>query len=269
MPPVFRQGHDQSRCQDPTRHHPVRGDVGPEPRASSASSILDLAAERRASSFLLRFVRSSSHPCRPTRSVRPRPGQTADSRYPAPPRFALRLPSVGSGKMLLTDICNRRTTRALVNRSTTERTAFAAPTPQSSRPPRTRNRSPELETNVRPALRRTVLRQSDPGWLALDGAWPASARHDTVFHLARLSKDVVSGCPLGRPPQRSVVVSDGAARLTSDASCRPRDLRFYPETRGPEPAPSPTRQRERFRSVRDAFDRQVLPGERFRALHFR
>lgn len=136
MPPVFRQGHDQSRCQDPTRHHPVRGDVGPEPRASSASSILDLAVERRASSFLLRFVRSPSHPCRPTRSVRPRPGRTADPRYPAPPRFALRLPSVGSGKMLLTDICNRRTTRALVNRSITERTAFAAPTPQSSRPPR-------------------------------------------------------------------------------------------------------------------------------------
>jgi hypothetical protein len=210
MPPVFRQGHDQSRCQDPTRHHPVRGDVEPEPRASSASSILDLAVERRASSFLLRFVRSPSHPCRPTRSVRPRPGRTADPRYPAPPRFALRLPSVGSGKMLLTDICNRRTTRALVNRSITERTAFAAPTPQSSRPSRTRNRSPELETNVHPALRRTVLRQSDPGW-------PHARRRGTSFSPSPhgvpprlLSKDAVSGCPLGCPPHRSVVLSDDA-----------------------------------------------------------
>jgi hypothetical protein len=265
----FVRCHDQSRCQDPTRHHPVRGDVGPEPRASSASSILDLAAERRASSFLLRFVRSSSHPCRPTRSVRPRPGRTADSRYPAPPRFALRLPSVGSGKMLLTDICNRRTTRALVNRSTTERTAFAAPTPQSSRPPRTRNRSSELETNF-------VLRCAGP---SCDNPTPVGSRLTArgqlqpvttrCFHLALLSKNVVSGCPLGLPPQRSVVFSDGAARLASDTSWRPRDLRFYPETRGPEPAPSPTRQSERLRSVRDAFDRQMLPGERFRALHFR
>jgi hypothetical protein len=176
MPPVFRQGHDQSRCQDPTRYHPVRGDVEPEPRASSASSILDLAVERRASSFLLRFVRSPSHPCRPTRSVRPRPGRTADPRYPAPPRFALRLPSVGSGKMLLTDICNRRTTRALVNRSIYRAHGFRRadpavlpPVAHSEPKPRARNErsscvAPDRLATIRPRLasRSTAQDQLQP-----------------------------------------------------------------------------------------------------------
>jgi hypothetical protein len=44
----------QPRRQDPTRHQLVRASAGPEPRAPSVSSILDLAAERRVSRSLLR-----------------------------------------------------------------------------------------------------------------------------------------------------------------------------------------------------------------------
>lgn len=52
--PDFRREYLEPRCQDPTRHRPVRADAGHEPRAPSVSSILDLAAERRVPRSLLR-----------------------------------------------------------------------------------------------------------------------------------------------------------------------------------------------------------------------
>jgi len=98
MPPVFRQGHDQSRHQDPARCHLVRSDTGREPRTSSVGSILDLAAERRVSRSLLRSRKAP-------RTLSPEPRDSASSRgraqgpcYPALPRFASRLPSVELGE---------------------------------------------------------------------------------------------------------------------------------------------------------------------------
>jgi hypothetical protein len=78
---------DCPTCQDPARHHPVRGDAGHEPRAPSIGSILDLAAERRSSRSLLRFATSSSHPF--ARSVRFRPSSSGTGRRSVLPRVSL------------------------------------------------------------------------------------------------------------------------------------------------------------------------------------
>jgi hypothetical protein len=69
-----------------------------------------------------------------------------------------------SGKMLLTDLCNRLTIRAPVNRSITERTTCVVPTPQALPLAGGSKPKPRIPTSVRPAWRRTILRQSDPGW---------------------------------------------------------------------------------------------------------
>jgi len=130
MPPVFRQGHDQPPCQDPARCHPVRGDAGPSPGRlpSVRSSTLRPSGEPRDPSYVRATLLA---PFRPDPSTRPRPrGRAKGPCYPAPPRFASRLASWSLGKMLLTDFCNRLTTRAPVNRSTTEHATFAASTSQ-------------------------------------------------------------------------------------------------------------------------------------------
>lgn len=224
MPPVFRQGHDQSRCQDPTRHHPVRGDVGPEPRASSASSILDLAAERRVSRSLLRS-RDLLAPLLPDSfdSSSSRTRRRLALSHSALVCLSARLGSVG--KMLLTDLCNRLTIRALVNRSITEHTTCVVPTPQAlplvvpgAETPNANERSscvaPDRLSTIRPRLVSRLTARSQLQPVATRCAVSSSLESET------------SGRPCGCPPHRSVVFSDEAVRPTSDVPCRPRRFRF-------------------------------------------
>lgn len=94
------------------------------------------------------------------------PSSSGTRRRPALSRAASARLSVRLGcakKMLLTDFCNRLTKRAPVNRSITERTTCVALTPQAL-PLAVPGAETPNPTNVRPAWRRTILRQSDPGW---------------------------------------------------------------------------------------------------------
>jgi hypothetical protein len=78
------------------------------------------------------YVRaSSSHPCCPTRSTRPRPGTCRRLALSRSASVCLSARLGRSRKMLLTDLCNRLTIRAPENRSITERATFIAPTPQA------------------------------------------------------------------------------------------------------------------------------------------
>jgi len=75
--------------------------------------------------FPVKFARKSSHPfARSGRRASSRPA--AASRYSVPTSVCLAAPLDGAEKVLLTDLCNRLTTRAPVDRSTSGRTARAA-----------------------------------------------------------------------------------------------------------------------------------------------
>jgi hypothetical protein len=113
--PVFRQGHDQPRCQDPARSHLVRDDTGREPRTPSIGSILDLAAERRASRSLLRS-REPLAPLSPEPATRPRPGDEPKVR--ATPR-SLGLPR-GSPRLELGEDAPHRLLQPTYDTSTRE-----------------------------------------------------------------------------------------------------------------------------------------------------
>jgi hypothetical protein len=94
------------------------------------------------------------------------PSSSGTGRRPALSRAAsvcLSAPLRSAKKMLLTDFCNRLTIRAPVNRSITERTTCVALTPQAL-PLAVPGAETPNPTSVRPAWRRTILRQSDPGW---------------------------------------------------------------------------------------------------------
>jgi hypothetical protein len=130
LPPVFRQGHDQSRCQGPARHHLVRDAAGRGPRTPSVGSMPNLAVERGVLPVPVTFATSSSHPFAgpiDSASSRDEPRVCATPRALGLPRGS---PRWSSGKMLLTDFCNRLTTRAPEHRSMTEHAAFTASTTQ-------------------------------------------------------------------------------------------------------------------------------------------
>lgn len=101
--------------------------------------------------------------------------------------------------MLLTDLCNRPSTRAPVNRSSTERATCAAPTAGCFPP-----------EGGSPVRRRTILRQSGPGWPPLDGGATSFGHLRTVLP-RRLLSEVVASESVLLPPHWSVVVSRGAA----------------------------------------------------------
>lgn len=146
---------DNPRCQDPGGRHPVKGDA--VPRAQDAFRRRDARPCGRVKPFAFpfTFARKSSHPCRPPRSA-------LLVNLEARRAVLLRLISVRlatpldpADKMLLTDLCNRPTTRAPVDRSTSGLLARA----EDNRwiPPQPR---PGSSTR-----RRTTLRQFDPGWV--------------------------------------------------------------------------------------------------------
>jgi hypothetical protein len=124
-PPDFRRETNTPRRQDPVRRHPVRGNAAHEPRVPSVGSI---SALRPSEAF--------RDPCyvraKVLAPVRPKRLQHVPSR--ACGRFALLRPTSvclaalldDAEKMLLSDLCNRLTTRAPVDRSTSERATCAA-----------------------------------------------------------------------------------------------------------------------------------------------
>jgi hypothetical protein len=123
--PVFRQEDGTPRRQDPACRHPVRDDVIPEPRVPSAGSISILR-----SSEALRvpcYVRAKVlAPFRPMRSDSSRQDGSAVPRYSEPISVCLSAPLDGAEKMPLSDLCNRLTTRAPVDRSISGPAACAA-----------------------------------------------------------------------------------------------------------------------------------------------
>jgi len=160
--PSFVGSPVQPRCQDPTRHRPVRASAGLSPgRLPSARfSTLRPSEESRGPCYVLAKLLA---PLSPDSFG---PSSSGTGRRPALSRAAsvcLSAPLRGAKKMLLTDFCNRLTIRAPVNRSITERTTCVALTPQAL-PLAVPGAETPNPTSVRPAWRRTILRQSDPGW---------------------------------------------------------------------------------------------------------
>jgi hypothetical protein len=198
MPPVFRQGHDQSRHQDPTRRHLVRSDLGPEPRTSSVGSILDLAAERRACG-----------PCygsrQAPRTLSPEPCDSASSKetsrrfvLPRAPSVCLAAPLVELGEdaphRLLQSTYDTSTRQSLGYRARSFRRIDPAGTSQLA-----------VTVDTRPPVRRAVLLRGvrppcgnpTPVGLRLTAQVQLRLLAARCYRLAALSSVETSGRPFG------------------------------------------------------------------------
>jgi hypothetical protein len=202
------------------------------------------------------FARSYVAPFRP---VWGDPASSRPSLHPVLLRvFSVRLaaPLDRAKKMLLTDVCNRLTTRAPVDRLVPDRVAFASPTA---------HRRPGLRpfAGVR---RRTTLRQSSPGSSALDGASRASVSSTTPLAVHRWTSS--RGRPTLRPPRRRGVVDHARRwRRTSDALCRaPQSAGSSPTShaRYRGPIPRPLVKEGRFCRPRAPSIDKLLPSSRSR-----
>jgi len=107
---------------------PVRARPLPGPRAPSIGKTPLLRAKQTLSAFPLTFACSGLAPFHPRRAGSPCRGMSRRSVLSARPSVCLSAPLGACGKMLLTDFCNRHTTRAHANRSTPGHAAFAAST---------------------------------------------------------------------------------------------------------------------------------------------
>jgi hypothetical protein len=226
MPPVFRQGHDQPRCQDPAWRHPVRSDTRLSPGRLPS---VRFSTSRSSEEPRVPFYGPATH----LAPLSPDSIDSPPSRHEPPTRAtpcSLGLPRGSprwnSGKMLLTDFCNRRTTRAPEDCSITERAAFAAPTPRCLPPDRCEGRGPTSIRWLSPRGAGPPCGNPTPVGLTLDGAGPALVASGTVFRHVAFRRARRRTALSGWSPHRSVVFSDGAARTTSDAPCRSRRSRL-------------------------------------------
>lgn len=154
--------------------------------------------------------------------------------YPARLRRASRPSMVRAEKMLLTDFCNRRTTRAPVDRSTCpKRAAFAERPPPRPRPAVQGN--PSRSASERPCGLRT------PGGSALDDAFPAATRSHRASSLTG-GLDVVFDASAPRRFRPRARPGNGPLTLPVAPRLAQSPERFAM----PEPLPPTARQRDRL-----------------------
>ena len=171
-------------------------------------------------------------------------------------------PRLSEEKMLLTDFCNRHTTRAPVDRPISEREAFAV--------------TDRYRASLRPTVRCASTPFAVPAPSCLAATRPQIDVRLTAYTELRLHRSQpppISG--QGRAPLRVVLpvprLCRPRARLAADASdapCRaPRapEPKLEPHFEEPRPLLPPSRQRERLTPAQSVFHRQCAPkSHRFR-----
>ena len=174
----------------------------------------------------------------------------------------LGLPRAGEEKMLLTDFCNRHTTRAPVDRPISEREAFAV--------------TDRYRASLRPTVRCASTPFAVPAPCCLAATRPQIDVRLTAYIELRLHRSQprpISG--QGRAPLRVVLPcrgfvdrAQGWRRTPLTLPVAPREhpsRRPEPHFEEPGPLLPPTRQRERLTPAQSVFHRQCAPkSHRFR-----
>ena len=166
----------------------------------------------------------------------------------------LGLPRAGEEKMLLTDFCNRHTTRAPVDRPISEREAFAV--------------TDRYRASLRPTVRCASTPFAVPAPCCLAATRPQIDVRLTAYIELRLHRSQprpISG--QGRAPLRVVLPCRGFVDRAQGWRRTPLTLPVAPrersETRAsfeePGPLPPPSRQRERLDPAQSVFHRQSAP----------
>ena len=166
----------------------------------------------------------------------------------------LGLPRAGEEKMLLTDFCNRHTTRAPVDRPISEREAFAV--------------TDRYRASLRPTVRCASTPFAVPAPCCLAATRPQIDVRLTAYTELRLHRSQprpISG--EGRAPLRVVLPCRGFVDRAQGWRRTPLTLPVAPrecsETRvsfrGTRTASTATRQRERLNPAQSAFHRQCAP----------
>jgi len=184
-------------------------------RTPSVGSMLDLAAEWSDSALTCPFARTRSAPLSPDTMELPS-SRNEPPRRASPHVHSLPLgsPRVGEDKMLLTDFCNRHTTRAPVDRPISEREAFAV--------------TDRYRASLRPTVKCASTPFAVPAPCCLAATRPQIDVRLTAYTELRLHRSQPRNPFLGRAEHHSGWCSRAAAFSTagkvggdaSDAPCR-------------------------------------------------